>query len=214
MAQTTFYPDECVYIYDFQPDSNFDGETLTLRFIPSDKDPAKIARPLIRQDISSLAGATIHDTSKLRLYCSEVFTNQGAAYVYRLTQTGWTEAGVTWNKYDGVNAWGTPGGDYSTPSVPFSTPAASGWLEIAGSSPNYLSVLLQDALDNRGGAVEMILKLAIESGDSEKGCSFHAEEHFYPPELVIDYTPGAVSTKNYYLGGLANARRLTRGIGF
>ncbi|MCE5198330.1 MAG: DNRLRE domain-containing protein [Armatimonadota bacterium] len=33
--------------------------------------------------------------------------------VYRITE-GWTENGATWNSRDGVNAWTTPGGTYTT----------------------------------------------------------------------------------------------------
>lgn len=47
---------------------------------------------------------------------------QPAIEAHQLTQTAWTEAGVTWNKYDGTNIWTDGGGDFSETVIDTLTP--------------------------------------------------------------------------------------------
>ena len=62
-------------------------------------------------DISTLSGKTISGAA-LTLYSDGSGTATSGTYTCkRLTQTAWTEAGVTWNRYDGTNNWTTAGGD-------------------------------------------------------------------------------------------------------
>lgn len=49
--------------------------------------------------------------------------------VYQMTKGNWTEAGVTWNKYDGVNSWASPGGDYDAGTkIDVVTPSVGAWM--------------------------------------------------------------------------------------
>ena len=92
----------------------------------------------------------------------------------------WTELGVTWDKFDGTNAWTTPGGDFASAASGFFladsvgvksmeiTELAQVWVE--GSQPNFGLILLSPS----GG------------GPANK---YHSSDKIdeYHPKLTIDY---------------------------
>lgn len=41
------------------------------------------------------------------------YSGSASLEVHNVTQSGWTELGSTWNKYDGTNNWSAAGGDFS-----------------------------------------------------------------------------------------------------
>jgi len=89
-------------------------------------------RPIIRFDLSSLpAGSTITNAD-LYLYCYKV-GGTITVNVHRVDhgtpdyETDWTEAGVTWNKYDGTNDWGTAGGNFNPTATDSVSVSAVGW---------------------------------------------------------------------------------------
>jgi len=147
-----------------------------------------IWRTYIEADISALIGETIEATSELRLYATSVLSGPEACHIYRVTQTACTEAGMTYNKYDGTNNWTTAGGDFTTPSVAFTYPAAAGDLIITGAE---LAAFLQDAIDSRSGIARMMLKLDTENGD--RGGEFYSDDYtgsyylLWRPELYVVY---------------------------
>jgi fibronectin-binding autotransporter adhesin len=81
-------------------------------------------RSLIQFDISALPiGATVTGATLTLTASSNVYggnPNGETMSVYRLTQA-WTEGGVTWNTFDGSNAWTTAGGDYAGTAYASST---------------------------------------------------------------------------------------------
>lgn len=152
---------------------------------------ARTRRGLMRADISSIAGETINSTSKLEVYVSVAY-GATAQTIHRITQGAWTEMGATWNKYDGINAWATPGGDFSTPTVPYTSPSATGWFTITGAD---LAAFLQDALDNRAGIVDMLLKCDTEPQGPAKGFLFNSDDAASnKPKLTVDY--GVVAARH------------------
>src|SRR3989337_1107247 len=75
-------------------------------------------RSIINFDLSGLIGRTLTDAS-LTAYSQIGAGGSVPATFYRLTPPGTvTEYGVTWNKYDGVNNWLAPGGDWHPPLPP------------------------------------------------------------------------------------------------
>jgi hypothetical protein len=69
-------------------------------------------RSMVRFDLSAIPNGSTITSATLKL--TETGT-QGSARtlaVHRLTKN-WTNAGVTWNKYDGVTDWTAAGGDYA-----------------------------------------------------------------------------------------------------
>jgi hypothetical protein len=61
-------------------------------------------------DFTLSSGSGSISAVKIFLYAGSVSTS-GNVSCYQLS-TAWTQAGVTWNKYDGTNNWTAPGGDY------------------------------------------------------------------------------------------------------
>jgi hypothetical protein len=131
--------------------------------------------------------------------------------ICRLTQTAWTEAGVTWNKYDGSSDWAAAGGDYTetdkASSVP---PAVNNWQTWT------VTTLVQDALDNRNSVLDILAKWesSIEESATMYEIKWRTWEHStvaQRPKLEVVYTSeqayqgadadtylnGAAKTTNY-----------------
>jgi len=71
-------------------------------------------RSLLQFDLNQLPAGSAISSSNLNLTVSGAYggnPNSESMNVYRLTQ-GWTEGGVSANRYDGTNNWASVGGDY------------------------------------------------------------------------------------------------------
>lgn len=169
--------------------TNFGSSTSLLVGVTSDKNGTYYKRSLLYTSISAIpAGQTIFPSSKLRLYCSVAAGSAEASSINRITQTAWTEAGATWNKYDGTTDWTVAGGDFTTPTVSFNLPTATGWLEITGSS---MATFLQDAYDNRSDNVHMLLKTDTANVYQ---ATFDSDDGTNKPQLIIDYAGAGSNT--------------------
>jgi hypothetical protein len=92
------------------------------------------SRALLKPDLSSIPANAILTSSSLYMYCHDADSNTNPTIgVYRLTKA-FTESGATWNSYNGVNTWTTPGGfsssDCEQQGIGGATSIALGWLEI------------------------------------------------------------------------------------
>ncbi len=96
-----------------KPDLNYGGNVAMTQQVSYDVF-GKIAwyRTIGNFDVSALAGAKINTAKLVRELYS--ITNGGQdAKLSRCTRPSeWTEGGVTWNTYDGVNDWSNVGGDH------------------------------------------------------------------------------------------------------
>jgi hypothetical protein len=192
---------KCAYVDSNSPDTNYgSSQGMHSQYVRSGKQQPEVKqRTIMDADLSSVpVGSTIQPSSKLELYVYFVRATWPCT-LHRVAQPAWTENGVTWNAYDGVNDWASPGGDYSTPAVPFTFPSATGWLTITGAD---LAAFLQDALDNRAGIARMLIRVDAESG-SGKGGGFRSDDAEPPyenqkPKLTIDYAvPGVPGARGY-----------------
>lgn len=176
---------KCNHLYEGTPDTNWGGgDVLEVRFVPQPKGADIISRSIMDADISAIPGGeTINPTSKLELYCWSIQT-ASAATIHRITEAGWTEYGSTWNDSDAPTPWATPGGDYSSPTVPFTTPASLGWSTITGED---LAAFLQNALDNWGGIARMLLKVDAEHTLKGGGMYWSDDKPGLEPKLTVDY---------------------------
>ena len=117
----------------------------------SDSEADKQLRALLQFDLSVIPSTAHIQTATLEL---EVEKNDGSAdtvEVHRLIRD-WTEDGVTWDSYDGMQSWDTPGGDYDSQMSGSFLVDSTGWksVDIAslaqswvdGSLPNYGVILL------------------------------------------------------------------------
>jgi len=183
------------------PNTNNDTFLVGLggRYVGSAK--YQLNRPIMNFDVSALAGKTIN-AAELRL---DVEISQNPATggesrrgrwggattctIYRCTRpTTWTEAGVTWNKYNGVSNWTSAGGDFdrTTPApAGFEMALATGMQVIPG-----LKGFVEDALANRGNVLSVIVKADDEAPGETHDEWFASRTHgtLTPPTIRVDYT--------------------------
>lgn len=188
MAQLTVAASIDSHMDHCNPDTNYGTEGLVmLSVLYTGEVKSRLCRPIGNFDVSAIpAGATIDEA---RLVHDVQLAGNGATFlIARCIRAGaWTELGVTWNKWDGVNNWISPGGDYSTttpPWVPASLPADTGTFE----SPDVES-FVTDAIAYRNNIVSVIYKLLDENPETPQWMYFSAGNQANPWKLVIDYTP-------------------------
>lgn len=147
-------------------------------------------RSLIKFDLTSIAGQTII-SAKLRLYNSEDYAAEsGTLSVYRVLKA-WTEAGCTWNKYDGSSDWGTAGCSNTTTdreadaigTLAFTATASGDWVEVTLDAAK-VQEWNDGTLTNNG----ILLKMNTEDADCQV---FHSSDDTNDPQLVVELASGA-----------------------
>lgn len=110
----------------------------------------------------------------------------------RLFTHFWAEAGVTWNKYNGTNAWGTAGADNTTSDRESS---AIGTLSV-GASPTLntgmditltvskIQEMVSCTFTNNG----FVIRVNTESADDIQWATSDHATAGYRPKLVIEYS--------------------------
>jgi hypothetical protein len=164
------------------PDSNDGTWTYTLFGL----DPGSAYRQLIRFDVSYIVPKSVSVLSaELTLYLqADAGVNTGT--VYELTR-GFVENGATWNSYDGVNSWTSPGGDYN--------PAAmSDPVYFDGSAPTITfhlnPAMVQNWIANPGQNYGIIITASNETTGSNWARFYSADytgNNLQRPALTIKY---------------------------
>src|SRR5262245_25754957 len=121
-------------------------------------DERNAQRPLMRFTLGGApAGATV--LACTLIVQADVVEAPLPGHVFRVTQPGWTETGATWNRYDGINPWATPGGDVdATSGIAFTPPAAPGPFAFPDLTP-----LCEDAIAARGGRLDLLIRQDAET---------------------------------------------------
>lgn len=147
-------------------------------------------RSLIKFDLSGIDSTAIFDTVTLKLYkdVSDLSSNTRTMRVYRVKRA-WSQAGCTWNKYDGTNNWSTAGcgdttndrdgtdiGSISMPDV-----TSAGYKEIT-LTPSSVNDWINGGMTNNG----MVVIMDTETDDMQR---FDGPTPGYsnPPILSITY---------------------------
>jgi len=154
------------------PNTNFGGSFTAGNFSGS------IRNGLIDMTMPSGSGTISKVT--LYMYSAGELRSGGTHSVHQLTRTNWTQAGVTWNKYDGTNNWTTAGGDYGSTIYTTGTISATpGWVsfDIMGGSASAPLTL------NWGDDINLLVKVA--SGVSEVDYTASGGN---APYVVVTYT--------------------------
>ena len=71
---------------------------------------AQVARTLLKSDLSSIPTSATVLSATLSLWVAADYADNTRTYRVFRQKRAWTEAGATWNKYDGTNDWQTAGG--------------------------------------------------------------------------------------------------------
>ncbi len=189
------------YILYEKKDNNFGNAPILVT--DSERAGRGPARSLVQFNLTGIpAGATI-TAATLRLYLSKNTGSQAdVVEAHRLTRS-WVEGnsgknkGATWNRYDGLHAWLTPGGDYDATLAGSFVASGIGWKSMA------ITGLVQDWFSGKYPNQGLILLSAPRIGDNEKQyySSDNANAQLRPALDVCYYTSTAP-------GGLAAALTL------
>lgn len=176
------------YLFNTSPNTNYG--TSTSFFVGATNvtvNPPSIKRGIISFDIPLDPGSARITSATLRLISATGAASAQTANVHRVTQTAWTESGVTWNDYDTSMSWSSAGGDFdSTVEASFSLPTAgSQTVDITG-----LESVVQDAVDS-DGEVHLLIKRSIEAIFAAEASFFSSEigAGSRRPQLIIEYIP-------------------------
>ena len=156
------------------------------------KSTTNIHRGLIKFDLSSIQpNAEVISASLFLTQTSEGAVNNRTMRVFR-QKRAWTEAGATWNKYDGTNNWGTAGGfnlsdceQTDIGSISLSSTEANGEKEIVLTATAIQEMVSGDFANNG-----FLVKNDTENEDYHVFASSDNATAGYRPKLVIEYILG------------------------
>jgi len=191
MSEVTLSPSADSYIEQLNPTTN--RGSATSLYVGEDNLSTALIRLLIKFDLSSLSGYTV-TSAVLKLY--EVATanysaNQRTCRAYRVLRV-WTEAGVTWNKYDGSSDWGTVGcantstdreaTDVGTCVFPATEVADAEYSFTLTASA--VQAMVDGSFTNNG----FLLQMDTETADQHEVRSKEYATEALRPVLVVNYT--------------------------
>lgn len=193
MSTLTLQPDGTDGVDNFlnsaAPTTNYGtGTTMNIGELNSS---AQVARALIKFDLSSLPPTSVVATATLCMTIAGDYSDAARTMrVYRQLKA-WTEAGATWNKYDGSNNWTTAGGfdaadceqtDIGSIAL---TQSESGEKSIS-LTPSKVQEWISGALANNG----MLIKMDGENNDAYSWHTSDSATANARPKLVIEYYAG------------------------
>jgi len=191
--QLSLAPTADTGIFSGAPDSTLG--TLNQVFVGNDASNSQ--RALLRFDLTGIPANAIVTACTLDL--NVVTLNEaGPGKVYRVKQPAWTEAGATWNSFDGVTPWTTAGTYDPTEAssdvvvtagpdgpIPYAAPERTGAFLLPD-----LTALCQDAVANRDGDLNLFLKQDVDAPGSTAELSFSRRtdsEEAERPTLVVHW---------------------------
>ena len=121
--------------------------------------------------------------------------------VSRLARQGWDQPTVTWDNFKAGSPWTAAGGDEaisvpSTITFNVTTPEISELMEISGSA---FETIVQDALDNRGGLMSLMIKSASAETNAVGFASGQHSDRSKAPKLTVVTTE--TNLGHVYTGG-------------
>lgn len=148
------------------------------------EDTFIVDRALIIFDLSSLPNDATIINGRLKLFINGALTD-GADLILEAHEVlkQWTESGATWNKYNGISSWDTPGGDYNV--------NVEGNVTIPWMGIKYIDItnISKEWLNGTKANNGLLLKAENESAFNHKSCnSFEYSGIEQKPKLKIIYT--------------------------
>ncbi len=171
------------------PDTNYGAsDTISMGILIAGGSKSQLFRAIVNFDLAALPAGAVVQSAKMQRALTLIDPDGHACRILRCVRASqWTENGVTWNKYDGVNPWTAAGGDWdaSTPApISYIEPLALGVHEIYG-----LGQFVSDAIAQRGGIVSLIMKNDDEAPNRSQRSQWLAGSFW---KLVIDYNQPAL----------------------
>lgn len=153
--------------------------------------------------IADVPASSTIDSVRIGVYfSSRLYTSSDVTCSLWACTKNATEDGITWNKYDGTNAWTDTGGDYDTLLAVFTTNCGFGadcffWFKLNTSGTNYFQQLLSGSRSNYG---------MIGTGSAKKEWQT-SESPYHVDSLAVYYTAGATAiTKKFGNVKLGNVK--------
>jgi hypothetical protein len=139
---------------------------------------------LLRFDLSAVPTGAVITAARLVLTKNSGIYNTGAEFqAQRLTRQNWTELGATWDVYDGVHAWTSPGGDVAIEHAASATLAAADTELVIES----LAPLAADAIWYRERRLDLLVRgLVADDGYAVFYTSDDTTADLRP-KLIVDY---------------------------
>lgn len=223
MATLTLQPDKTAGIDTFldksNPNTNSGSDT---KIGVSDLIGAfdREYRALIKFDLSSLVGATITSATLTLTEYDESGNPETHYAIYRIlaANSGWTQAGATWNKLDGTNNWAgsagcdTSGTDYS--ATPLWGPGNPGF---AHASLDF-SLDATEFTEMVGANYGLIFKNTgagtINTYRFYRSSNYSDTDLNKCPKLVVEYTPPSTGVSRIVRPSapLAESHRIAGGV--
>jgi RHS repeat-associated protein len=160
---------------------------------------ASVGHGLLKFDLSSIPQSATISGATLSIWVEEdLASSSGTICAYRSRQN-WTEAGATWNNYDGTNPWNTAGAygslDTEQANIGCANTTAS---QAVGSvititlSPEQIQEMVSGVWVNRG----IMLRMVVESAQNRYDfySSDEATQTTKRPKLVVNYSVGLTAT--------------------
>lgn len=188
------YPDYDLTLYSVAPNTNYEGDTSFA--IYSRPGASQFMHSLLKCDLSSIVpSGSLILSAFLSLYCT---VSRGLGFIpivemeiqiMRLVES-WDALTATWyaREDSGGNplAWTVEGGDFvewgGMVTQPSFTIQSVGWTHSTS-----LVVPVQDAIDNRGGILDLGLRHPTETGDWHYACFRSVEYPSLKPYITIEY---------------------------
>ncbi len=196
MADVRVYASIDAYINGKSPNANYGSQTYCAAgelYVGGAK--SNWWRAIADFDVSPLQGLDL-TSLKMRFNRTALTGQPFDAYLSRCTRPGqWTENGVTWNNYDGVNPWTTAGGDFDDTGPPAKITFTVSEDGLADIDDQLLLDFLQDAIDNRSGVLSCIIRNADEGPGVSQYTAWRTKESADPDrwsliaQLASTYTP-------------------------
>ena len=145
------------------------------------------------------AGAVVGSGTQLELVVGTApGSTMSNAECQRLNRRGWDQPSVTWDRFMEGSDWTTPGGDVaiSEPLAPTFTVSTSGDITISGTT---FEAMVQDALDNRGGILSILLRGEPDETQTVSIRSGQFSDRSKAPKLTVVTTETALGF--IYKGG-------------
>ncbi len=173
------------YLSSEQSDANY-GADADLRIDP-EGPPGGDRRSLLRFDLSGLAPGASVESAQLELYLHQNTGDPATVEVHRMVRdwvegTGTANSGATWQEYDGLNNWTTPGGDYAATALDSYSASSVGWksLDVLAAVQGWVD----GAYPNQG----LILRAQPDPGNKEKRhYSGDSAQCALRPKLTLTY---------------------------
>jgi hypothetical protein len=194
MTTLTIQPDPTAGLDTFikKDDANSNNGTSTALWIGS-VSTTGVYRTLIKFSLTGIPSGAMITSASLMLYMNEAHSNvSNTCKVYR-QKRAWTEAGATWNKYDGENSWGTAGGfgeadceQTEIGSAAYTSGEAAGWKTMALTAAK-IQEMIDGTFTNNGFLLKMVTE---DSSYYSHRSSDYTTDTSLRPKLVIEYVLG------------------------